>query len=54
MTGLRERLAEVKRLLEQAAALAAARDTSRIETMTSLIQKNEEQARGGAARRRYR
>lgn len=54
MSGLRGRLAEVKSLLEQAAALAAAHDTSRLETMAAHMQKNEEQARGGAVRRRYR
>lgn len=52
--GIRGRLAEVKRLLEQASALAAARDTTRLETMTALMQESEEQARGGTVRRRYR
>lgn len=52
--GLKSRLAEVKRLLEQASQLAAARDTTRLETMTALMQQSEEQARGGAVRRRYR
>lgn len=52
--GLKSRLTEVKRLLEQASQLAAARDTTRLETMTALMQQSEEQARGGAVRRRYR
>jgi len=51
---LRARLVEVKSLLEQAAALGAAQDAARVEAMAELHHRNEEQARGNPARRRYR
>ena len=53
--GLIERLTEAKGLLEQAAALAAARDAERVRALAELQrQANQERASGGPARRRYR
>jgi hypothetical protein len=48
---LRERLVEIKSLLEQAAALGAAQDAARVEAMAELHHKNQEQARGDHQRR---
>ena len=52
--GLRERLARVKALLVQAAAVGLAQDAARLERMVELAQRHQEEARGQPARRRYR
>lgn len=53
--GLRDRLVQVKSLLEQAAAVAAAQDAAKLEAMTDLAQKQkEEESFGHRRRRRYR
>jgi hypothetical protein len=55
LQGLIDRLSEAKDLLEQAAALAAARDAERVRALAELQrQANQEQANGPSARRRYR
>jgi hypothetical protein len=51
---LTERLAEVQRLLAQAAALAAAQDTARLSAMTEVENRSAEEGRGDPHRRRYR
>ena len=52
---LRSRLLEVKKLLEQAAAVSLAQDRAKLEALTELAQnKQEETERGHTRRRRYR
>lgn len=55
MQGLIDRLSEAKGIVEQAAALTAARDAERVRALAELQrQTNKEQASGPGARRRYR
>jgi hypothetical protein len=54
LSRLTERLSEVKRLLEQAAALAAAEEGRRALAMTRVQQEKAEQAHAEPHRRRYR
>ena len=49
-----DRLSEVKGLLEQAAALAAAQEGNRILTMTEVQRHKTEAVHGEPRRRRYR
>lgn len=53
-TGLVERLAQVRALLVQAAAVGLAQDVSRLEEYAELERRIREAARGPARPRRYR
>jgi hypothetical protein len=54
LSELQRRLTEVKLLLEQAAALAAAQDANRLASMTELQQRQAEERHGNPQRQRYR
>ncbi len=54
LSTLTERLAEVQRLLAQAAALAAAQDTARLSAISEIESLSAEEGRGHPHRRRYR
>lgn len=53
LSNLVDKLTEAKTLLEQAAALAAAREGDKVRTMTELQRSKAEEAQSGG-RRRYR
>jgi hypothetical protein len=52
--GLKQRLAQVRELLIQAAAVGLAQDVTRLEQYTELERRMKEAARGRQDRRRYR
>lgn len=54
LDGLRDRLLEVKALLEQAALVGLSQDADKVERLTELAKKMREEAHGGKPPRRYR
>ena len=54
LSALEARLVEVKRLFEQAAALAAAQDANRVAVVSTLQRRQAEERRGNPKRRQYR